>query len=82
MFGRFGRELARFLAMVVGRRDLFLRLVAIALIALVGGLVAMMFDGGVATGGPNMRFPQRDAGHRRLSPRLSLPFDVSGTMRF
>jgi hypothetical protein len=75
MFGRFGRELARFLAMVVGRRDLFLRLVAIALIALVGGLVAMMFGGDVATGGPNMRFPQRDAGigacrHDCLSPLM------------
>ena len=50
MFGRFGRELVRLLAMFHGRRDVFLRLVVIALIALVGRFVAMMFSDGVAAG--------------------------------
>jgi hypothetical protein len=56
MFGRLGREFVRLLAMFVGRRDVFLRLVAIALIVLVGGLVAMMFGGGAAAGGLKVSF--------------------------
>ncbi len=56
MFGRFGREIMCLLAMFVGGRDVFLRLVVIALIALVGRFVAMMFGGGVAAGSLNMSF--------------------------
>jgi hypothetical protein len=48
MFGRFGRELVRLLAMFAGRRGVFLRLVVIALIVFVGG--------GVVAGGLNMSF--------------------------
>jgi hypothetical protein len=56
MFGRFGREIVRLLAMFVGRRNVFLRLVVIALIVRVRGFVVMIFGGGVAAGSPNVNF--------------------------
>jgi hypothetical protein len=56
MFGRFGRELVRLLAMFHGRRDVFLRLVVIALIVLAGGFVVMMCGGGVVAGSLNVSF--------------------------
>jgi hypothetical protein len=56
MFGRFGRELVRLLAMCVDRRDVFLLLVVIVLIVLAGSFVAMMCGGGVVAGSPNVSF--------------------------
>jgi hypothetical protein len=55
VFGRFGREFVRLLAMFVCRRDVFLRLVVIALIVLAGGFVVMM-RGGLVAGGVNVSF--------------------------
>ena len=53
VFGRFGREFVRLLAMFVRRRDVFLRLVVIALIVLAGSFVVMM-RGGLMAGGRNV----------------------------
>jgi len=55
VFGRFGREVVRLLAMFVRRRDVFLRLVVIALIVLAGSFVVMM-RGGLMAGGRNVSF--------------------------
>jgi hypothetical protein len=59
--------------MSIDRRGAFLRFVAIALIALVGGFVATMFGGGVAPGGLNVSFrsgmlSSGACRHVRLSP--------------
>jgi hypothetical protein len=86
MFGRFGRELVRFLTMLVGRRDVFLRLVVIALIVLVGGFVVTMFGGDVAAGSLNVSLRSRMLGsgacHDDCLSSSVIAYDVSGTMTF
>ncbi len=75
MFGRLGREIVRLLAMFVGRRGVFLRLVVIALIVRVGRFAVMMFGRGVAAGSLNVSFRSGmlDSGachHDCLSPLI------------
>jgi hypothetical protein len=72
--------------MLVGRRDVFLRFVVIALIVFVGGFVVMMFGGGVGAGSANVDFRTGMLGSRTCRDDcLSLFYhtrDCSGTMTF
>jgi len=86
MFGYFGGELVRLLAMFHGRRDVFLRLVVIALIVLAGGFVVMMCGGGVVAGSLNVSLRSRMLGsgacHDDCLSSSVIAYDVSGTMTF